>query len=56
MTMYATMQAAVDLNPRYKPANIMRVELEMPERTTMDYEGPVMDARVQVKKEREKEL
>lgn len=46
--MYAAMQAAVDLNPRYKPANIMSVELDMPDRTTMDYEGPVMDARVQV--------
>lgn len=46
--MYAAMQAAVDLNPRYKPANIMSVELDMPDRTTMDYEGPAMDARVQV--------
>lgn len=46
--MYAVMQSAVDLNPRYKPKNIMVVDLEMPERTTMDYTGPAMNARVQV--------
>merc|ERR1711916_67200 len=41
------MQAAVDTNPRYKADNIMTVELDMPERTTMDYSGPSVSARAQ---------
>lgn len=28
-----------DLNPRYKFDNIISLELDMPERTTEDYEG-----------------
>jgi hypothetical protein len=28
-----------DLNPRYKFDNILQLDLDMPERTTEDYEG-----------------
>eukprot|EP00242_Pyramimonas_sp_CCMP2087_P011688 CAMPEP_0198199068 /NCGR_PEP_ID=MMETSP1445-20131203/2400_1 /TAXON_ID=36898 /ORGANISM="Pyramimonas sp., Strain CCMP2087" /LENGTH=454 /DNA_ID=CAMNT_0043868785 /DNA_START=137 /DNA_END=1501 /DNA_ORIENTATION=+ len=34
-------------NPRFKSENILNLELDMPERTTYDYEGPGMNARVQ---------
>lgn len=36
-----------DMNPRFKSDNILNLELDMPERTTYDYEGPGMDPRVQ---------
>lgn len=32
----------------YRNENIMNLELAMPERTTQDYTGPAVDARVQV--------
>ena len=38
-----------DMNPRFKGENILNLELDMPERTTYDYEGPGVDARVQVR-------
>ena len=34
-------------NPRFKSENILNLELDMPERTTYDYEGPGMNGRVQ---------
>ena len=37
-----------DMNPRFKGENILNLELDMPERTTYDYEGPGVDTRVQV--------
>lgn len=37
-----------DMNPRFKSENILNLELDMPERTTYDYEGPGADTRVQV--------
>lgn len=37
-----------DMNPRFKSENILNLELDMPERTTYDYEGPGVDPRVQV--------
>jgi hypothetical protein len=33
---------------RFKSENILNLELDMPERTTYDYEGPGVDPRVQV--------
>mmetsp|Transcript_30217 Transcript_30217/g.77012 ORF Transcript_30217/g.77012 Transcript_30217/m.77012 type:complete len:779 (-) Transcript_30217:292-2628(-) len=36
-----------DMNPRFKSDNILNLELDMPERTTYDYEGPGVDPRVQ---------
>jgi kinesin family protein 3/17 len=39
-----------DMNPRFKGENILNLELDMPERTTYDYEGPGVDSRVQVRK------
>ncbi|MEW5311561.1 MAG: hypothetical protein WDW38_003270 [Sanguina aurantia] len=36
-----------DMNPRFKSENILNLELDMPERTTYDYEGPGVDPRVQ---------
>lgn len=38
---------AGDMNPRFRSDNILNLELDMPERTTYDYEGPGMDPRVQ---------
>lgn len=38
---YARIAAQVDAsNPRFRGENILNVELEMPDRTTADYEGP----------------
>eukprot|EP00762_Andalucia_godoyi_P002320 ANDGO_07594.mRNA.1 Kinesin-II 95 kDa subunit len=38
---YARIAAQVDAsNPRFRGENILNVELEMPDRTTVDYEGP----------------
>lgn len=36
-----------DMNPRFKSENILALELDLPERTTYDYEGPGVDPRVQ---------
>eukprot|EP00054_Salpingoeca_dolichothecata_P024883 m.171183 g.171183 ORF g.171183 m.171183 type:complete len:769 (-) comp25172_c0_seq2:254-2560(-) len=47
ITEYARMRANVDRNPRYKADNILQLELDMPERTTHDYAGPVLAPRVQ---------
>nr|AUN27682.1 kinesin-like protein KIF3B [Phascolosoma esculenta] len=44
---YARMAAAMGGNPRYKSENILQVELDMPNRTTRDYEGPTVAPRVQ---------
>ena len=34
-------------NPRYKGENILQLELELPVRTTRDYQGPTIAPRVQ---------
>lgn len=47
ITQDAQQRALIDRNPRYRPENIYLVELEMPERTTQDYVGPMVDPRVQ---------
>mmetsp|Transcript_30808 Transcript_30808/g.87134 ORF Transcript_30808/g.87134 Transcript_30808/m.87134 type:complete len:456 (-) Transcript_30808:81-1448(-) len=39
-------QSCGDQNPRFKGENILTLELDMPERTTYDYGGPMMDDRV----------
>lgn len=45
---FAKMATAMgDMNPRFRSENILNLELDMPERTTYDYEGPKMDPRVQ---------
>mmetsp|Transcript_17939 Transcript_17939/g.53743 ORF Transcript_17939/g.53743 Transcript_17939/m.53743 type:complete len:766 (-) Transcript_17939:710-3007(-) len=36
-----------DMNPRFRGENILNLELDMPERTTYDYEGPGANADVQ---------
>ncbi len=38
----AKLKACTDPSPRYKHHNILQVELDMPERTTMDYEDPII--------------
>merc|ERR1719210_1277875 len=43
---YARVAAAMGGNPRYKGENILTVELDMPNRTTRDYEGPAVAPRV----------
>ncbi|KAK3264115.1 Envelope glycoprotein gp160 [Cymbomonas tetramitiformis] len=48
VTDYAKIASAMgDQNPRFKSENILNLELDMPERTTYDYEGPGMNSRVQ---------
>ncbi|XP_072182221.1 kinesin-II 95 kDa subunit-like [Diadema setosum] len=44
---YAKMAAQMGGNPRYKAENILSVDLDMPNRTTRDYEGPTVAPRVQ---------
>ncbi|XP_063957114.1 kinesin-II 95 kDa subunit [Lytechinus pictus] len=44
---YARMAAQMGGNPRYKAENILAVDLDMPNRTTRDYEGPSVAPRVQ---------
>jgi len=44
---YARMAAAMGGQPRYKAENIIQIELDMPNRTTRDYEGPCVAPRVQ---------
>ncbi|PIK42061.1 Kinesin-II 95 kDa subunit [Apostichopus japonicus] len=47
VTDYAKMAAQMGGNPRYKAENVLQVELDMPNRTTRDYEGPSVAPRVQ---------
>lgn len=47
VTQYAKMAAAMGGNPRYKGDNIIALELDMPNRTTRDYEGPAVAPRIQ---------
>ncbi|XP_039271184.2 kinesin-like protein KIF3B [Styela clava] len=48
MSQYARVAAAVDItNPRFRAENILLVELDMPPRTTRDYEGPLVAPKVQ---------
>lgn len=47
VTDYAKMAAQMGGNPRYKAENVLQVELDMPNRTTRDYEGPTVAPRVQ---------
>ncbi|XP_059177349.1 kinesin-like protein KIF3B [Physella acuta] len=44
---FARVAAAMGGNPRYKAENILQIELDMPNRTTRDYEGPAVAPRVQ---------
>uniref|UniRef100_A0A0B7ATH0 Kinesin-like protein n=1 Tax=Arion vulgaris TaxID=1028688 RepID=A0A0B7ATH0_9EUPU len=44
---FARVAAAMGGNPRYKSENILQLELDMPNRTTRDYEGPAVAPRVQ---------
>eukprot|EP00899_Mesostigma_viride_P027813 jgi/Mesvir1/8216/Mv12506-RA.2 len=45
---YAKAAAAMgDQNPRFKSENILTMELDMPERTTYDYDGGAVNSRVQ---------
>lgn len=47
VSQYARLAAAVDMtNPRFRSENILLVELDMPARTTRDYEGPVVAPKV----------
>ena len=48
MTLFKHILFPGDMNPRFKGENILNLELDMPERTTYDYEGPGTDSRVQV--------
>ncbi|CAL1529612.1 unnamed protein product [Lymnaea stagnalis] len=44
---FARVAAAMGNNPRYKAENIIQIDLDMPSRTTRDYEGPTVAPRVQ---------
>ena len=45
---FAKMASAMgDNNPRFKSENILSLELDLPERTTVDYEGAVINHKVQ---------
>ncbi|CAM9722802.1 unnamed protein product [Chrysoparadoxa australica] len=46
-TEYARHRKQYDGNPRYKYDNIIHQELDLPERTTQEYEGPGMRSQVQ---------
>lgn len=43
---YSRQRKQYDPNPRYKYENIANMELDMPEKTTQDFEGPGMSSRV----------
>ena len=43
---YARQRKKYDPNPRYKYDNTANMELEMPEKTTQDFDGPGMSSRV----------
>jgi kinesin family protein 3/17 len=45
-TEYSRHRKQYDTNPRYKYDNTIALELDMPERTTQDYEGPSMVSRI----------
>jgi len=45
-TEYSRHRKHFDGNPRYKYDNIVNMELDMPEKTTQDFEGPQMVSRV----------
>lgn len=47
ITEYAKMAAAMGGHMRYKAENIIMIELDMPNRTTRDYEGPTVAPKVQ---------
>ena len=47
---YARHRKQYDPNPRYKYDNIVSLELDPPERTTQDFEGPNMLSRVQARR------
>ena len=48
VTDYAKIASAMgDQNPRYKSDNILSLKLDMPERTTYDYEGAASGHRMQ---------
>lgn len=44
---YARVAASMGGNPRFKGENILMVELDMPNRTTRDYDGPAVAPRIQ---------
>jgi kinesin family member 3B len=44
---FARHRKQYDSNPRYRQDNIVNFDLDMPARTTQDYEGPAMSQRVQ---------
>jgi kinesin family protein 3/17 len=44
---YARQRKQFDNNPRYRSENIVNLDLDMPERTTQEYEGPGTASRVQ---------
>eukprot|EP00049_Salpingoeca_infusionum_P014338 m.267975 g.267975 ORF g.267975 m.267975 type:complete len:780 (-) comp15648_c1_seq1:308-2647(-) len=46
-TLFAQMQSRVDENPRWRKDNVMAAAMDMPERTTSDYEGPHVNAKLQ---------
>ncbi len=45
---FARRRANFDPNPRFKAENVATLELDMPERTTMDYTGAAMSRRVEM--------
>ena len=45
-TEYARQRKQYDTNPRYRHDNIINMEMDMPERTTQEFEGPGMTSRV----------
>ncbi|PFX24486.1 kinesin-II 95 kDa subunit-like [Stylophora pistillata] len=47
ITEYAKMAAAMGGHMRYKAENIIMIELDMPNRTTREYEGPAVAPKVQ---------
>ncbi|KAL5471016.1 hypothetical protein EMCRGX_G029088 [Ephydatia muelleri] len=46
VTLFALM-AAKSGDPKYMPENVLKVELDLPNRTTRDYEGPVIAPQLQ---------
>ena len=47
VTEFARIASTVSANPRYRRENILMLELDMPARTTSDYEGPMVAPHVQ---------
>jgi len=45
-TEYARQRKQVDSNPRYRYDNIVNMDLDMPEKSTQDFEGPGMASKV----------